>query len=213
MGSFMELRDWPRRAAVCLGAAVVLLLLPGQAKKAEPSLAGHLLVAVPEMKDPNFSRTVVYMVEHNPRGALGLVVNEPMGEVPVDLLLGEREAEGGQAEPAAAGPRVLVHYGGPVERRAPFILHSTDVMPESSVKVDKQVAFSRDHELLRAAVSGMGPRHLVFALGYAGWAPGQLESEIERGGWYVIEWDASLVFGTDHAGKWQRAVALHAPEL
>ena len=66
---------------------------------------------------------------------------------------------------------------------------------------------------MRAAVSGMGPRHLVFALGYAGWAPGQLESEIERGGWYVIDGDTSLVFGGDHAGKWQRAVALHAPEL
>lgn len=213
MGGFIEFRDWLRRLAVCLAAVLVLVLLPGQARKAEPSLTGHLLVAVPEMKDPNFSRTVVYLVEHNRRGALGLVVNEPMGEVPVDLLLGERKTEDGEPEPAEVGPRVLVHYGGPVERRAPFILHSTDVMPEGSVKVDKQVAFSRDHQLLRAKLGGTGPRHLVFALGYAGWAPGQLESEIERGGWYVIDWDESLVFGTDNAAKWQRAVALHAPEL
>ncbi len=213
MCSFVEFRDWPRRAAICLTAILALLVLPGQARKSEPSLTGHLLVAVPEMKDPNFAKTVVYLVRHNRRGALGIVVNEPMGEVPVDLLLGKRKAEDGAPEPAEAGPQVLVHYGGPVERRAPFILHSTDVMAETSVKVNKQVAFSRDHELLRAVVSGTGPRHLVFALGYAGWAPGQLESEIERGGWYVIDWDAALVFGTDHAGKWQRAVALHAPEL
>ena len=213
MGGFIEFRCKSRRAAVCLAAALMLMLLPGQARKEEPSLTGHLLVAVPEMKDPNFARTVVYLIEHNRRGALGLVVNEPMGEVPVDLLLGEPNAEDGAPEPAEAGPRVLVLYGGPVERRAPFLLHSTDVMPEGSVKVDKQVAFSRNHELLRAKLGGMGPRHLVFALGYAGWAPGQLESEIERGGWYVIDWDESLVFGTDHAAKWQRAVALHAPEL
>ncbi len=213
MGSVMGFRNKRRRVALCLAAVLGLLLLPAQAQQTGSNLTGRLLVAVPEMTDPNFSRTVVFLVEHNRRGALGLVVNEPMGEVPVDLLLSERDAEDGEAEPAEAGPRVLVHYGGPVERRAPFILHSTDVMPESSVKVDAQVAFSRDHELLRAVVSGMGPRHLVFALGYAGWAPGQLESEVERGGWYVIDWDSSLVFGTDHAGKWQRAVALYAPEL
>ncbi len=213
MGSIMGFRNKRRRVALCLAAVLGLLLLPAQAQQTGSNLTGRLLVAVPEMTDPNFSRTVVFLVEHNRRGALGLVVNEPMGEVPVDLLLSERDAEDGEAEPAEAGPRVLVHYGGPVERRAPFILHSTDVMPESSVKVDTQVAFSRDHELLRAVVSGMGPRHLVFALGYAGWAPGQLESEVERGGWYVIDWDSSLVFGTDHAGKWQRAVALYAPEL
>jgi putative transcriptional regulator len=213
MRSLVKFRSEPWRAAACLAAALALFLLSGQARPAGSNLTGRLLVAVPEMKDSNFAQTVVYLVEHNPHGALGLVVNEPMGEVPVDLLLGEREAQDGGPEPDEAGPRVLVHYGGPVERRAPFILHSTDVMPAGSVKVDKRVAFSRDHKLLRAVVGGMGPRHLVFALGYAGWAPGQLESEIERGGWYVIDWDESLVFGTDHADKWQRAVALHAPEL
>jgi putative transcriptional regulator len=213
MRSFIEFRGKPWRAAVGLAAVLVLVLLPGQGRTEEFSLTGHLLIAVPEMKDPNFAKTVVYLVEHNRLGALGLVVNEPMGEVPIDLLLGERKAESSKSEPAGAGPGVLVHYGGPVERRKPFILHSTDVMPEGSVRVDKKVAFSRDRKLLRAVIGGMGPRHLVYALGYAGWAPGQLESEIKRGGWYVIDWDASLVFGTDHAAKWQRAIALHAPEL
>ena len=79
--------------------------------------------------------------------------------------------------------------------------------------VNRKVAYSRDPTQLRSLTGDKGPRHLVFALGYAGWAPGQLESEIRRGGWYVIDWDESLVFGTDHAKKWQRAVALHAPEL
>lgn len=202
-----------RRRAARLAAAVALLLMPSNANPAEGTLAGRLLVAVPEMQDSNFAQTVVYLVEHDRRGALGVVVNEPMGEVPLDLLLGERKAQDGGPGPDEAGPRVLVLYGGPVQQQAPFILHSTDVMPAGSIEVDKRVAYSRDHALLRAVTEGMGPRHLLFALGYAGWAPGQLEMEISHGGWYVIDWDESLVFGTDHAKKWERAVALHAPEL
>ncbi|MDH3792266.1 MAG: YqgE/AlgH family protein [Rhodospirillales bacterium] len=214
MRSLIDFRGEPWRRAAGLAAAAALLLMANTAGPAESTLTGRLLVAVPEMEDSNFARTIVYLVEHNRRGALGVVVNEPMGEVPLDLLLGERNAQDDdRPKPDKAGPRVLVHYGGPVERRAPFILHSTDVMPAGSVKVDKRVAFSRDHKLLRAVAGGMGPRHLVFALGYAGWAPGQLESEIKGGGWYVIDWDETLVFGTDHADKWQRAIALHAPEL
>jgi len=206
----------PRRRSflvACLAAVLALVLLPGQARAAGARLTGHLLVAVPEMRDPNFAETVVYLVEHNAMGALGLVVNEPMGEVPVELLLGERKEDEAGSKPEEAGPRVLVHYGGPVEQRAAFILHSTDVMPEGSVKIDQRVAFSRDQTLLRAVAGGTGPHDLVFALGYAGWGPGQLESEIRHGGWYVIDWDESLVFGGDDAGKWQRAIALHAPEL
>ena len=213
MRSFNNHPRGPWRKAAGLAAAVALLLMPSTANPAVSNLTGRLLVAVPEMEDSNFARTVVYLVEHNRRGALGIVVNEPMGEVPLDLLLDERKPEGGQPAPGEAGPRVLVHYGGPVGRRQGFILHSTDVMPESSVRVDQKVAYSRDPMQLRSLAGEKGPRHLVFALGYAGWAPGQLESEISRGGWYVIDLDESLVFGADHADKWQRAIALHAPEL
>jgi putative transcriptional regulator len=209
----MNLQHRTGRVAASLAAVLALVLMPNSASPADSELTGHLLVAVPEMQDANFAQTVVYMVEHDRRGALGIVVNEPMGKVPLDLLLGERKPGNGQPKPDEAGPRVLVHYGGPVERRQGFILHSTDVMPEGSVKIDQKVAFSRDHTILRSLVGGAGPRHLVFALGYAGWAPGQLEFEIDRGGWYVIDWDESLVFGEDHAAKWQRAISLHAPEL
>jgi len=202
-----------RRRAAGLAAAVALLFLPSAANPAEGTLTGRLLVAVPEMQDSNFAQTIVYLVRHDLQGALGVVVNDPMGEVPLDLLLEGGKPGSGQEAPGETGPHVLVHYGGPVGRRQGFILHSTDVMPESSVRVDREVAYSRDPTQLRSLAGENGPRHLVFALGYAGWAPGQLESEIRRGGWYVIDWDESLVFGADHANKWQRAVALHTPEL
>jgi putative transcriptional regulator len=196
-----------------LAVALALLVIPHSADTADRTLAGRLLIAVPEMQDPNFAQTIVYLVRHDPHGALGVVVNAPMGEVPLDRLLESETPGGDQAAPDETGPSIVVHYGGPVGRLQGSILHSTDVMPEGSVRVDQEVAYSPDTQLLRTLIGEKAPRHLLFALGYAGWAPGQLESEIKRGGWYVIDWDESLVFGGDHAKKWQRAVALNAPEL
>lgn len=200
------------RAAVAVLALLAWTLQPAPAPAAEDDLTGRLLVATPGLTDPNFARTVIYLVRHGAKGALGVVVNQPMGEVPLDRLLGTKKPEG-EASGNAAGSSVLVHYGGPVEQRQAFILHSPDVLPESSVKIDEAVAFSRDRETLFALEQGRGPRHLLLALGYSGWAPGQLEAEIARDSWYVVEGDESLVFGTDHGAKWQRAIARHAPEL
>jgi putative transcriptional regulator len=213
MGSLFEFRGRPWRRAAGVAMALALLLVPQGADPAGRSLAGRLLVAAPEMRDSNFAQTVVYLVQHGPHGALGVVVNEPMGEVPLKRLLDRKAPDDDRPPPDEIGPAIVVHYGGPVAPRQGNILHSTDVMPEGSVKVDRKVAYSRDPRALGALTGKNGPRHLFYALGYAGWAPGQLESEIERDGWYVIDWDEALVFGTDHANKWKRAVALHAPEL
>lgn len=202
----------PRLALLWL--ALLVAVLPARpAAPAEDDLTGRLLVAVPDLKDPNFSGTVIYLVRHNAEGALGLVVNEPMGEVPLRRLLENKAPGGGQAQAETEGPSVPVHYGGPVEPRQAFILHSPDFLPESSVKIDERIAFSRDRELLYALEKGEGPKHLMLLLGYSGWAPGQLEAELERQSWYLAKWDESLVFGSDHAAKWQRAIARYAPEL
>lgn len=201
------------RAALLLLALLTAILPSRPAATAEDDLTGRLLIAVPDLKDPNFSGTVIYLVQHGAKGALGLVVNEPMGEVPFRRLLGTKGPGGGQAHDDADSPKLPVHYGGPVEPRQAFILHSPDVLPESSVKIDAQVAFSRDRELLYALEKGKGPEQLMLLLGYSGWAPGQLEAELERRSWYLAEWDESLVFGRDHAAKWHRAIARYAPEL
>lgn len=172
------------------------------------SLAGRLLVATDSMGDPRFRQTVIYLVEHGSGGAMGLVVNVPLGRVPFAVLLDRL----GLATEAVEGG-VEVYYGGPVDRGSGFFLHSTDVMLEDSVAVAGGVAMTAQPEMLGALARGEGPARSLFALGYAGWAPGQLESELARDAWFVIPAEADLVFAEDPARSWARAVALRAIDL
>lgn len=188
-------------------------LLASWTSRAAESLKGHLLVAAPEMVDTNFAKTLVFMVHHDPGGAFGLVINEPMGEVPVSRLLEQIQLPETD-EPLPDGRRsVTVYYGGPVEPNLGAFLHSPEIASASSVEVEKGIAYSRDPELLHLLAQGEGPANLLFVLGYAGWAPGQLESELERGDWYVLRAQPGFLFDTNDTEKWDRAVALSAPEL
>lgn len=201
-----------RLAGVIIGAvrgiaAAAFVLLVAGPVLAESDLTGQILVAVPELRDPNFTRTVVYLLRHDQSGALGLVVNRPLGEVPVTVIL-----QGKSADPAE-GRRVLMLSGGPVNPRLLFSLHSNDFMADSSIAVDDQLAYTVERDVLRAVEAGKAPKRALFALGYSGWAPGQLENELERGDWFVIPGDSALVFDQDHQGKWERAVARFTPEL
>ena len=191
--------------------AAIVVLHPA-ARAAELSLAGRLLIATPALADSNFSRTIIYLVRHDAGGALGLVVNEPLGEVPLARLLEKIGLRAAASDGPAPKDEVLLHYGGPVQPRAPFVLHSPEVMLDGSVKLTPQVAFGGGPALTSLAQSP-APAQVILTLGYAGWAPGQLESEITRGSWYLADWDESLVFGDDNAAKWGRAIALYGPEL
>ena len=210
--------------ALALGLAALLLFAgPGSLRAEEEvapqGLAGQLLVAAPHLSDPNFAKTVVYILHHDPGGALGLVVNRPMGEVPLDRLLDLMQGgDGGGAAPEDgwgndAGAPLLVFSGGPVEPYRAFTLHSRDVMPEHSVPVDDDTAFNVEDEVLRALIEEAAPKSMIFALGYAGWGAGQLEGELDRGDWYVVAADPSLIFSAEPARTWERAVALHSTEL
>jgi putative transcriptional regulator len=164
-------------------------------------ITGQLLVATPEMKDPRFAEAVIYMVKHDADGAFGLVINRPMAKGPFeDLLKGfGAEIEGAQGE-------VLIHYGGPVNTQQGFVLHSDDMMIESSVKVVNGIAMTADVKMIEAMARGKGPRESLVMLGYAGWAPGQLEMELKADSWFVIPGDKSLVFGKDADKKWREAM-------
>ncbi len=209
---------------MALGFGLLLLLAGPRALLADESLAsdglaGRLLVAAPHMSDPNFSQTVIYILRHDPNGALGLVINRPMGEVPLGRLLDLlKNGDGADAVPdngneSEAVAPLLVFSGGPVEPYRAFTLHSRDVMSEHSVPVDDDTAFSEQDDVLKALADDVAPKSMIFALGYAGWAARQLEGELDRGDWYVLAADPSLVFSAEPGRIWERAVALFGTEL
>ncbi len=164
-------------------------------------IAGQLLVATPDMRDPRFGETVIYMVQHDAKGAMGLVINRPIAQGPIADLL-----KGLGAESEDAKGEIIIHYGGPVSPEAGFVLHTDDVTLESSTKVKDGLAMTTDTKLIQTMSRGQGPRQSLFALGYAGWAPGQLEEELKAGSWYIVTADRTLIFGKDAAKKWQQAM-------
>jgi len=166
------------------------------------NLSGELVVAGPTLSDPNFWHTVVFIAEHNGTGAFGLVVNRPVGRLPIATLI---EAAG-VPEPDVEGD-VGVYYGGPVESELGFVLHSTDYADETTVKVNERFALSSGLEILRALAEAAGPERSLFALGYAGWGAGQLESEIRRGDWYTIPADEALIYDIHAEEAWVEAAS------
>lgn len=197
-------------AAVLLAVAV---MASGVARGDEPrplagSLAGQLLVATAKMGDPRFMHTVIYMVRHDTDGAMGLVVNRPIAELSFARLLERLGIDSGRISGS-----IRVHKGGPVEETRGFVLHSTDYVGDSTLVVDDKVALTAEPDILEALAAGSGPSLSLFALGYAGWAPGQLEGELARGDWVAVPADEALLFDDDYDGKWRRAIARRGVEL
>lgn len=187
-----------RRVFLCY--TLLFLAMPLTAAENERFLAGQLLVAAEEMADPRFAESVIYMVRHDAQGALGLVVNRPLAQGPLNDLL-----KGFGVEAKNPKREIIIHYGGPVSSRQGFVLHSDDVVLESSKKVKDGIAMTSDTKLLEAMAQGKGPQQALFMLGYAGWGPGQLEAEIQAEAWFAIPGDKSLIFGKDAESKWKQA--------
>jgi putative transcriptional regulator len=167
------------------------------------SLAGQLLVAMPQMLDPRFARSVVYLCAHSgDAGAMGLVVNKLLGSLTMGELFAQLDIE-----PSTAVNSRPVHFGGPVEAGRGFVLHTSDYEEEATLRVDGNICVTATLEVLRAIGKDQGPRQSLFALGYAGWAPGQLDAEIQANGWLCVGADDEIVFASGHDGKWARALA------
>lgn len=164
-------------------------------------LAGQLLVAMPGMKDPRFHKTVIYMCAHNADGAMGLVVNRALESLSFPDMLEQLEID-----VSGAGERINVHFGGPVESGRGFVLHSQDYLQEATMVVDQDMALTATIDILKAIACGTGPRQSLLALGYAGWGPGQLDTEIMGNGWLNVDADSELVFGPNLDGKWDQAM-------
>jgi len=192
------------------GVFCLLTLLgpaPGRLKTAGArpetgSLTGQLLVATSAMPDPRFARTVLYMLRHDATGAMGLILNRPIGDLPVARLLEQLGMESKGAQGA-----IRVHYGGPVAGLQGFVLHTSDYQGNDTRIVDDGVALTSQSEILREITTGSGPRRFLLAFGHAGWAPGQLETEMKAGHWVTVPADEALLFDNDYQGKWDRAWA------
>lgn len=165
------------------------------------SLCGHFLIAMPTMPDPRFQRTVIYMCAHSPSLTMGIVINKVLDNLSVTDILEQFEIEGD-----SFGEGFDIHFGGPVETSRGFVLHSTDYRQEDSLVVDDRIALTTSINVLRHIAAGKGPSKYLLALGCAGWAPGQLDSEIQSNGWLHAPADLEIIFDIANKEKWTRAV-------
>lgn len=169
------------------------------------NLAGRLLIAMPGMGDPRFEKTVIFMCAHSSDGAMGLVVNRPAEDIGFADLLDQLSIP---HEPGIGFPSVCL--GGPVEHGRGFVLHSGDYADNpATLRVDARFAMTATLDVLKDIARGQGPAQSLLALGYSGWGPGQIESELQANAWLVGDiGDAapSLVFEQESAGKWASAL-------
>ncbi|MDF1737097.1 MAG: YqgE/AlgH family protein [Minwuia sp.] len=165
------------------------------------SLQAQLLIAMPSMQDERFQRSVIFMCSHTAdAGAMGLMINKQLPNLQFADLAKQLDIE------AENSPPITMHFGGPVETGRGFVLHSDDYQREATVPMAEGVSMTATVDILRAMASGAGPGDAILALGYAGWAPGQLEQEIQRNDWLHCSADSDLIFEVALDAKWEAAV-------
>src|ERR1700676_2316935 len=172
-------------------------------------LDGQILVAMPTIRDDRFSRTVIYLCAHSSEGAMGIVINQPAPHIDFGDLLVQLDVipDNKLIELPLRAGEVKVLKGGPVETGRGFVLHSADFFIENStLPIDNGICLTATLDVLKAIAKGDGPGNALLALGYAGWAPGQLETEIQDNGWLHCSADPDLIFGPDIGNKYERAL-------
>src|SRR6202047_1967007 len=171
-------------------------------------LDGQMLIAMPSMGDERFARSVIYVCAHSTEGAMGIVINQPAANISFpDLLVQLDVVPAADLIQVAPRASIQVLKGGPVDARRGFVLHSSDFFIENStLPIDEGICLTATLDILKAIARGDGPASAVLALGYAGWAPGQLETEIHQNGWLHCAADLELIFGADTEGKYALAL-------
>lgn len=164
-------------------------------------LRNSLLIATPRLQDGFFNRSVIYLCAHSATGAMGIVVNQRLPDIKFADLLSQLHLN---VPEKIAAP--IVHFGGPVETGRGFVLHSTDFIRADTVRIDERLCMTGTTDILQAMAEGKGPKNSIFALGYAGWGPGQLEEEIRENAWLLASPDDDILFGTELARKWDKAM-------
>jgi putative transcriptional regulator len=182
---------------------------PADKTSARGYLDGQMLIAMPAMSDERFARALIYVCAHSTEGAMGIIVNQPAGNIKFPDLLVQLEVipAAERIELPIRAEDVKVLKGGPVETGRGFVLHSADFFIENStLPIDEGICLTATLDILKAIARGNGPESAILALGYAGWAPGQLEQEIQENGWLHCAADPELIFGTDTGAKYEKAL-------
>ena len=166
------------------------------------TLAGQLLVSMPGMTDPNFQHTVTFICEHSEQGALGIIINKPigmeLGEILQQLSL-ETSTDDFLSQP--------VLRGGPVQAERGFVLHESPQHWDATTEVDQSIYVTTSQDILSAVAAGNGPDRMLMALGYAGWGAGQLEHELRQNAWLTVPATTDIVFDTPPDDLWRRAAS------
>ena len=168
----------------------------------ETTLSGKLLIAMPEMGDPRFAKTVIYMCAHSDEGGMGLIVNKPIVETTMSELLSQLDIS-----ISAPVDHVKVLAGGPVDPARGFLLHTDDYACDAgTLQTGNGLSMTATQDALQDIAAGRGPSKARLALGYAGWGPGQLEYEITQNGWLTATATSDLIFDDAGGDKWTMAL-------
>ncbi len=172
------------------------------------NLTNHFLIAMPNMADPNFAKSVTFICEHNEQGALGLVVNRP-----TDMTLRSLFEQVQIPSPTAVFGDLPVHFGGPVQVDRGFVLHRPLGAWQSTLSVDREVGLTTSRDILQAMGEGRGPDQVLVSLGYAGWAAGQIEHELSQNAWLTVAASPDVIFDLPYDRKFSAAIGLLGIDL
>jgi putative transcriptional regulator len=172
------------------------------------NLTHHFLIAMPNMVDPNFARSLTYICEHNEQGALGVVVNRPI-EMTLGALFEQIEIPLRDRTHA----EVPVYFGGPVQVDRGFVLHRPAGSWQSTLSINREIGLTTSKDILEAVGEGRGPAEILVSLGYAGWAPGQLEQELGQNAWLTVAAEPDLIFNLPAERRFAAAMDLFGIDL
>ena len=167
------------------------------------NLTGQIIVSMPSLEDERFYKTVIYICAHSSEGSMGIIINK---KIDYDLYPDLLQQLG--IDKPLNNKKLFIRYGGPVESGRGFVLHSDDMVRKETLNIDKGVALTSTAEFFDDLSKGKGPKNCILALGYAGWQPGQLESEIMRNSWMSLSVDNSFLFDDEVSKKWSQAYKL-----
>lgn len=170
-------------------------------------LTGSFLISTPQMPDPRFARQVIYICSHSYEGAMGIAINKPNPLLKLEEVLISNQL------PVPTSLNSVIHTGGPVEPQAAFILYQSDYVTDEQLEVSSTVYLSRHTRVLEDIAHERGPEKFLFAIGYAGWGPGQLEQELVSQGWLTIPGRDSIIFDVPDEEKWNRAAEIYGIDI